>query len=202
MKDFFISYTSADKPWAEWVAWIVEEAGHTTIVQAWDFRPGSNFILEMDKASKEAQQTIALLSPAYVNAVFTQTEWAAALVQDPTAENKKLLPVRIADFAPEGLLKAIVYIDLVGKKEHEARQELIDGIAPGRAKPKTQPSFPGPAEASPRFPGLSNHSPSYAECERKLLELQNLSTHGLREDIVIEVQRKIMLKHFFAGEDE
>jgi hypothetical protein len=201
VKDFFISYTSADKPWAEWIAWIVEEAGHTTIIQAWDFRPGSNFILEMDRASKEAHQTIALLSPAYANALFTQPEWAAALAQDPKAEKKKLLPVRITDFAPEGLLKGMVYIDLVAKKEDEAKHELIDGIAPGRAKPINQPLFPGSPPASPKFPGGSDHSPSYAQCERKLLELQMLSTHGLREDIVIEVQRKIMLKHFFAEED-
>jgi hypothetical protein len=95
----------------------------------------------------------------------------------------------------------MVYIDLVAKKEDEAKHELIDGIAPGRAKPINQPLFPGSPPASPKFPGGSDHSPSYAQCERKLLELQMLSTHGLREDIVIEVQRKIMLKHFFAEED-
>lgn len=42
MKDFFISYNSADRTWAEWIAWQLEEAGYTTVLQAWDFRPGSN----------------------------------------------------------------------------------------------------------------------------------------------------------------
>ena len=42
MKDFFISYNSADKGWAEWIAWQLEEAGYTTILQAWDFRWRSN----------------------------------------------------------------------------------------------------------------------------------------------------------------
>jgi hypothetical protein len=27
MKDFFISYTKADKSWAEWIAWTLEAAG-------------------------------------------------------------------------------------------------------------------------------------------------------------------------------
>ncbi len=27
MKDFFISYNSADRTWAEWIAWQLEEAG-------------------------------------------------------------------------------------------------------------------------------------------------------------------------------
>jgi len=35
---FFISYNKADKTWAEWIAWILEEAGHNTVIQAWDFR--------------------------------------------------------------------------------------------------------------------------------------------------------------------
>ena len=37
--DFFISYTSADRAWAEWIAWQLEAAGFTTLLQAWDFRP-------------------------------------------------------------------------------------------------------------------------------------------------------------------
>ena len=41
--DFFISYTAADRPWAEWIAWQLEVAGFTTLLQAWDFRPGTDF---------------------------------------------------------------------------------------------------------------------------------------------------------------
>jgi hypothetical protein len=38
--DFFVSYTSADRAWAEWIAWQLEQAGYRVIVQAWDFEPG------------------------------------------------------------------------------------------------------------------------------------------------------------------
>ena len=31
MKDFFISYNQADRAWAEWIAWILEEAGYTVV---------------------------------------------------------------------------------------------------------------------------------------------------------------------------
>jgi len=63
VKHFFISYNKADREWAEWIAWALEEAGYSTILQAWDFGPGANFVLEMDKAAKEAERTIAVLSP-------------------------------------------------------------------------------------------------------------------------------------------
>ena len=36
-KDFFISHNKADKAWAEWIAWELEAAGYSTILQAWDF---------------------------------------------------------------------------------------------------------------------------------------------------------------------
>jgi hypothetical protein len=50
MPDFFISYNKADREWAEWIAGQLEEAGYITKIQAWDIRPGSDFIAEMDKA--------------------------------------------------------------------------------------------------------------------------------------------------------
>src|SRR6185369_14362418 len=83
VKDFFVSYNRADRTWAEWIAWQLEEAGYTTVLQAWDFRPGGNFVLDMLQAA-EAQRTIAVLSPDYVTALYPQRELAAAFAQDPT----------------------------------------------------------------------------------------------------------------------
>ena len=31
MKHFFISYNSADRSWAEWIAWHLEEAGYEVV---------------------------------------------------------------------------------------------------------------------------------------------------------------------------
>ncbi|HEV8552770.1 MAG TPA: toll/interleukin-1 receptor domain-containing protein [Casimicrobiaceae bacterium] len=52
--DFFVSYTSADLAWAEWIGWVLEEKGMSVVLQAWDFATGSNFVLEMDRASGQA----------------------------------------------------------------------------------------------------------------------------------------------------
>ena len=54
-RDFFISYNRADKAWAEWIAWQLEAAGYTLFIQAWDFRPGHNFVLGMDRAATRAE---------------------------------------------------------------------------------------------------------------------------------------------------
>jgi len=100
MKDFFISYTGADLPWARWIAWELEAAGYTTILQDWDFQPGANFILEMDRATRETERTVALLSPRYLEALYTQPEWAARLVGDPKGSERRLVPVRIEECKP------------------------------------------------------------------------------------------------------
>ena len=38
MKDFFVSHNKADRAWAEWIAWQLEAAWYTTVVQAWDYQ--------------------------------------------------------------------------------------------------------------------------------------------------------------------
>ncbi|HZF12606.1 MAG TPA: toll/interleukin-1 receptor domain-containing protein, partial [Thermoanaerobaculia bacterium] len=135
MKDFFISYNRADRAWAEWIAWHLEAEGFSTVNQAWDFRPGSNFALEMDRATKEAEHGIAVLSPTYLTSKFTAPEWAAYLAEDPTGNGRRLIPVRVSECEVDGLLRQVVYIDLVGTAEGDARQRLLDGVREGRAKP-------------------------------------------------------------------
>ena len=161
-KDFFISYNKADGVWAEWMAWQLEEAGHTTVLQAWDFRPGSNFVLSMDRAAREAERIIAVLSPNYLDAKFTQPEWASFFRKDPTGEAGLVVPVRVGQCDVDGLLGPIIYIDLVGQTEEDARRALLAGLERGRAKPAAAPVFPGTAERSvrerPSFPGAVPHA--------------------------------------------
>ena len=41
--DFFVSYTQADRAWAEWIAWQLEEDGYQVLIQAWDMVHGGNW---------------------------------------------------------------------------------------------------------------------------------------------------------------
>src|ERR1044071_6642069 len=157
MKDFFISYNKTDRDWAEGIAWHLEESGYTTVLQAWDFRPGANFILEMDEAASQSARTIAVLSPNYLAAQYTKPEWAAALAQDPMGEGGKLLPVRVRECELKGILSQVILIDLVGLEEGTAKNTLLAEIRRTRSKPVTPPAFPGELPRSvmecPHFPG-------------------------------------------------
>src|ERR1700722_9563612 len=97
MSDFFISYTGADLRWAEWIAYILEEHGFSVVIQAWDFRPGSNFVLGMHKAANDAERTIMVLSPDYLNSAYSAPEWAAAFSSDPMGDGRKIVPVMVRE---------------------------------------------------------------------------------------------------------
>lgn len=156
--DFFISYTAADVRWAEWIAWVLEEKQkYTTTLQAWDFAPGSNFVLEMQKATASTSRTIAVLSPDYLRSTYAKPEWAAAFAQDPEGMKRKLVPVMVKDCTLDGLLKTIVHINLVSLTEEEAEEVLFKGLLETRQKPGTAPVFPGSQGSSRKaailFPG-------------------------------------------------
>lgn len=157
---FFVSYQQDDAAWAEWLAATLNDAGYSVVLQAWDFRPGQNFVLEMQQAASQAERTIAVLSPSFLRSRFTPAEWAAAFAQDPLGEQRKLIPVRVAECRPEGLLGQIIYIDLVGKDESAARAALLSGLRES-GRPTERPRFPGAQPAPPAsqrvspFPGAN-----------------------------------------------
>ena len=93
----------------------------------------------MQKALTEAQRTIAVLSPDYLTSNFTAPEWAVVFAGDPTGAQGVLVPVRVRECDVPGLLKPIIYIDLVSKNEAAAQTELLDGLKHGRVKPLTPP---------------------------------------------------------------
>jgi len=153
---FFVSYTAADKSWAQWIAWHLEQVGYTTQIQAWDSRPGMNFLAWMSHAAATAERTLVVLSPAYEQAAgFTVPEWTAALHKDPSGTKGLLVPIRVADFTPAGLLGPLSWIDLVGLDEEQAEAALLEGVRRERLKPATPPQFPGDRAAKPTFPGAA-----------------------------------------------
>lgn len=159
--DFFVSYTKSDEGWAEWIAWQLEEAGYRVVIQAWDFRPGHNFIEEMHRATQSGAKTLAVLSRAYLERpTLAQSEWQAGLREDPSGRARALMPVRVGECEPGGLLGSIVYVDLVDLDEAAARDCLLRGAQDKRARPVRPPVFPGP---KPPFPPDPSDDPPPVE---------------------------------------
>src|SRR5215211_3205101 len=157
--DFFVSYTSADRAWAEWTAWQLEADGYQVVVQAWDFTPGHDWVHEMQQATTRAGRIVAVLSAAYLRSGHGEAEWRAFYAKDPGGERGLLLPVRVSEVEPPGLLTTRIYVDLIGLDTNSARAALLAAARGARGKPTEEPEFPGgrgsqvSATEAPRFPG-------------------------------------------------
>jgi hypothetical protein len=159
--DFFVSYAGVDRPWAEWVAWQLKEAGHTFELDVWDWAAGQNFITNISDALDRCDRVVALWSVEYFNPHrYTTQEWAGAMVKAPGADAGRLVPLRIEKVPDEqvpGILKPLLYRDLFGLRERDAVRVLLDAVH-GPARPGQPPAFPGPG-TSGLLPGLGGSSP-------------------------------------------
>jgi TIR domain. len=162
--DFFVSYAGEDRGWAEWIAWELEEAGFSTRLQHWDFLPGGSFPAEMHEALRSSDRTLAVLSPSYLESYYAAREWQAVFAEGKDGE-QKLVPVRVKECEPDGLLRSVICIDLIGADEERARSLLLDRLRKGRLKPATPPVFPA-AGGSPA-PGPVPAFP-VAQIERRI----------------------------------
>jgi tetratricopeptide (TPR) repeat protein len=158
-RDFFVSYTAADRAWAEWLAWELEAAGYTTVLQAWDMPAGTAFVHAMDQAVQTTRHVVLVLSPAYLRSQMAEAEWRPGLKADPSGTQRLLLPVRVEACEPAGLLADRVWIDLVAADEATARARLREEVGRalrGPGRPATPPRFPRlqatAAAERPRFP--------------------------------------------------
>ncbi|WP_131796271.1 FxSxx-COOH system tetratricopeptide repeat protein, partial [Candidatus Protofrankia datiscae] len=141
--DFFVSYTGGDRAWAEWIAWVLEDADYRVVIQAWDFRAGAHFVEEVQQATARATRTVAVLSAAYLESAFTAPEWQEAWRADPSGQARKLLVFRIEQCPRPGLLAQVVMVDLFGIRKDVARRAVLAAAAGRRGKPATEPDFPG-----------------------------------------------------------
>lgn len=159
--DFFVSYAQADRGWAEWIAWELQRDRYRVLIQAWDMVPGANWVNSMHEGVQCSMRTIALLSPEYLSSTYGTAEWHAAWRDDPLGEQRKLIPLRVAECERPGLLGSVVSVDLFGLTEAKTRSELrraIDQAVAGRGDPARKPPFPRPGrvrtvEVAPLFPG-------------------------------------------------
>jgi hypothetical protein len=151
---FFVSYNKADRRWAEWIAWMLEEEGHEAGLDVWDVKAGGSITTWIEDRLKEAQYLVLVLSPNYFSSEWTQAEWKDRVYQDPAAKRREILPVRVAECEIPSFLRDRKYVDLVGLDGEAARKALREGVALERGKPARQPEFPGlsgPQENA--FPG-------------------------------------------------
>jgi tetratricopeptide (TPR) repeat protein len=124
-KSFFISYTGADIERAKWVTKTLEDNGYTAIIQARDFLVGTHFPQNMDEALKNTEAVLTIVSAKYLSSDYCRSEWLTAYRQDRTGGRRYIIPVRVEEVVPEGMLARNIYIDIFGDMDEEERKKKL-----------------------------------------------------------------------------
>ncbi|OPX45117.1 regulatory protein AfsR [Ruminiclostridium hungatei] len=159
-----------------WIAETLENNDYSTIIQAWDFKVGGSFVNDMNEAIKICKKVILVLSEKYLKSDYCIAEWQNFFVDDPIGKNTLIIPIRIDDVKPEGLLKARTYIDLCGITEAaEAAKILLEKVVNGSAKRKSR-GFPGAVISFPGglpFNNLPNRNIYFTGREKLLKSIES-----------------------------
>src|SRR6516164_3307743 len=146
---FFISFNSADRDKAHWIAWTLKESGHEVAVHDWEIPAGGNAPLWMNAKLAWADRLIAVISPDYVPARYSPIEWASQIWNDPDGTKGSVIPVIVrptSNIPP--LLRGLSRIDLTNCSEAEATHRLIKGV-----------DMPAPPERKPAFTEIIGEPP-------------------------------------------
>lgn len=131
-KDFFISYSSADRLWAEWIAWQLKNAGYSIELPARKLNKVSrpNIVDDVSNSATNAKNVIIVVSPDYINTRFTHYEWKTTLKHKLSYAEHSIFPVQVRECDPplEERQPVLNVINLVGKDEATAKTMLLEGI--------------------------------------------------------------------------
>jgi tetratricopeptide (TPR) repeat protein len=218
--DFFVSYAGPDRPWARWVASVLEANDFRVEIDEWDWPPGCDVVQRMNLALEGADRILALWSPHY----FEQASWAgeelSAAMYLRHEDRDRLVPVLVERSSIPPLYRPLLTIDLTGRSEPDAVRELLQRLQARTGRGQTHP-FPGGSASLAfhrpvgRFPDLRppvwrvpGRNPNFAGRDRMLEELHALLTtdervvlqalHGLGG--VGKSQLAIEYAHRFASE--
>src|SRR5579864_3816465 len=103
----------------EWIAWHLDEAGYSTLLQSRDDSRAVGFIERVQPATLRAERTIVLLSPEYLAGVETADDWQEAFARDPTGAKGHVVPLCIDATEASDALADVACIDLVGLNVRE-----------------------------------------------------------------------------------
>ncbi|MBL7498781.1 toll/interleukin-1 receptor domain-containing protein [Frankia sp. CNm7] len=159
-RDFFLSYAEEDLTWAEWIGWVLEEAGLRVTLHHWDTLPGMPWAARLDEGIRTTDYMLLVASAAYLRSPRTRAEWLAVWPDTLSGPSVTIIPVRVEDVQLDGLLRGFIPIDLGRYGEDAARAELLGRVTDvlrGHAKPYDRPPIPIQERAvrrRPPFPGV------------------------------------------------
>jgi len=158
--DFFISRRGSAAAVAQEVAEVLKEEGYTILVQDYDIPHSANFIAAMHDALTRSRHLIVLLTKDYAASRFTMMELTNFLAAaGRSADDRRLVVLRVDDCEPEGILAGAVFGDLVCIADPVERKRRILAAAEGRstAQPRRHRLFEDVPPRDAKFTGRDDN---------------------------------------------
>ena len=178
--DVFLSYTwvEPDQSWVRNDLYpALQRAGLRVCLDAEDFVPGRNLILEIDRAGNESRHVLCVLSPEYTEGNrMTLFESLAARASDAAGFTSTLVPLMLRETQTPKWLKNLVYVNWVDKSGHAREWRKLMRVLNA---PNPDVAAPAPVGAAAQqeeqlrgngnYLLVSNESPLTKELRRLLL---------------------------------
>ncbi|KYG19569.1 hypothetical protein SE92_04255 [Bradyrhizobium sp. AT1] len=128
--------------WADWIGWTLLQERHDVFVHEWEIGAGENIADWMSRRLKDTEKVLGLFSPAYIEAIYSKSEYLAAYWADPVGRDGFLVPIVVEPCADlPKLVQPLRRLHLYGLPEHMAAAELVKFLTPPTA-PIIKPPFP------------------------------------------------------------
>ena len=129
MAEIFVSYTSSDSQWAQWIATDLRALGHTPHVHEWEIPPGGNILAWMEQHHAAADHVLCVVSEAYLKAPYATLEREAAQWRAATGRADFVLYVVVRPCTLPALIGHFRRCELFDLPEAAARQRFRDFVA-------------------------------------------------------------------------
>ena len=151
MADYFISYTSSDRDWAQWIAKELEALAHTPHIHEWEIKGGDDIYAWMEPRHDAADHVLCVVSDEYLKAPYSTLERNAALWQAARKRPGFVLFVVVKPCRLPTLIDHIRRCELFGVPEEAARIALPRIHEPARGARRLA-AFPGKVFAVSNIP--------------------------------------------------
>ena len=138
--DVFISYCSDDRKRVHPLAEQMRAAGLRIWFDEWVIPPAGDIFAAIEQGLQQSRTLLACMSPAYFRSQWTGLERNTAMFRDPMNNQRRFVPLLLADCDIPDTVRRLKFIDYRTPNE-DAIKQLIDACREQEAEPKAVPDL-------------------------------------------------------------
>ena len=136
--DVFLSHNAADKPSVRRLAQRLRKAGLAVWFDEWIIQPGDDIYLFIERGLEASRTLVLCMSPAAFGSKWVSLERSTALFRDPTNQDRRFVPLLLADCDLPDTLRRYKYVDW-RKASKGAFATLLAACRPESEAPPSDP---------------------------------------------------------------